>query len=371
MALKRIGDFDSPTYVTGAPGFPHLLFVVQRDGRIALMRHGRRLPRPFLDISARVNGGALERGLLGLAFPPDYRRSRHLYVQYTNSAGDVQIDEYRRARPEFAPASSRRPLITVAQPPGYPNHNGGQLQFRGRFLYSGIGDGADPGDVFNHAQDLGSLRGKILRVNPRPSPGGRPYRVPRSNPFVGRPGRDEIFSYGLRNPFRFSFERRPRSGDRILIADVGQNRFEELDYLPLSAARGANFGWDAFEGSEPYACGALCPNAGTPDPGRTVAPVFTQPHADGNCAIIGGYVIHDPALPRLRGRYLHGDYCSGRIGALGLRRGAAGNDRNLAAVKLRPGRLGFAALTSFGLGPGRRLYVASENGPVYRLVPSP
>jgi glucose/arabinose dehydrogenase len=204
--MKKIASFDDPTYVTGAPGFPRLLFVTQRAGQIMVVKDGRKHPRPFLDISSRVNESASEQGLLGLAFPPDYRKSGRFYVQYTDDRDDLQIDEYRRSAPTFARASSRRVVLTAPEPEGYTNHNGGQLLFRGKLLYSGIGDGMDPGDLFNYAQSLDNLRGKIIRINPRRTPGGNPYGVPRTNPFVGRPGRDEIYSYGLRNPYRFSFQ---------------------------------------------------------------------------------------------------------------------------------------------------------------------
>ncbi len=328
--MRKVASFQDPTYVTGAPGFPRLLFVTQRAGKVMVVERGRKRSKPFLDISARVNTARSEQGLLGLAFPPDYRRSGRFYVQYTDRNDDLQIDEYRRSSATFARASSRRAVLKAPEPEGYTNHNGGQLLFRGQLLYSGIGDGMDPGDLFNYAQSLDNLRGKIIRINPRPSPGGRPYGVPRSNPFVGRPGRDEIYSYGLRNPYRFSFQDMKGAPDRLLIGDVGENRFEEIDYENVLWAWGGNFGWDAFEGDDPYdaggPCGIFCPNGDTPDPGNTLKPILTYPHGP-RCAVIGGYVVRDPALKQLHGRYLYSDYCGGRIRSFKPRLSGAVDDR--------------------------------------------
>jgi glucose/arabinose dehydrogenase len=370
--MKKVASFDDPTYVTGAPGFPNLLFVSQRAGQVMVVEKRKKQTRPFLDISARVNEGRIEQGLLGLAFPPDYRKSGRFYVQYTDANDDLQIDEFRRSSPTFAPASSRRAVLTAPEPDGYTNHNGGQLLFRGNLLYSGIGDGMDPGDLFNYAQSLDNLRGKIIRINPRPTKGGRPYGVPRTNPFVGRPGRDEIYSYGLRNPFRFSFQEVKGAPDRLVVGDVGENRFEEIDYEDLRWAWGGNFGWDAFEGDSPYdsagPCGIFCPNGDTPDPGNTLKPVLTYPHGP-RCAVIGGYVVRDPALNRLFGRYLYSDYCGGRIRSFEPRLSGAVDDRPT-GLRIPPGRFG-GLMTSFGEDTFHHIYAATTNGPVYRLAPPP
>jgi glucose/arabinose dehydrogenase len=266
LALKPIGNFDEPTYVTGAPGFPTLLFVVEQEGEIAVLRKGQRLGHPFLDIRGLVGAGG-ERGLLSVAFPPDYRQSGRLYVYYTDRAGNIRVDEFRRRSSTRASIGSRRPVIEIAHPVN-SNHNGGQLQFFGDLLYFGTGDGGSSGDPPNNAQNKESLLGKLLRIDPRPSD-DRPYSVPSDNPFVGKAGRDEIYSYGLRNPFRFSFETTKSGQARIAIGDVGQNRFEELDYTTVAGAAGANFGWDAFEGYHPYEE----ENSGTADPGGTVKPI--------------------------------------------------------------------------------------------------
>lgn len=355
LALKRVGSFDEPTYVTGAPGFPTLLFAVEQEGRIAVVRKGKPLSHPFLDIRGLVGAGG-ERGLLSVAFPPDYRQSGRLYVYYTDNAGNIRVDEFRRKSPTRASFGSRRPVIEIAHPVN-SNHNGGQLQFLGDLLYFGTGDGGSSGDPPNNAQNKESLLGKLLRIDPRPS-GGRPYSVPADNPFVGKPGRDEIYSYGLRNPFRFSFDTTSAAQPRIAIGDVGQNRFEELDYTTVAGAAGANFGWDAFEGFHPYEE----ENSGTPDPGGTVKPIMAYSHDrdGGSCTIIGGYVVGPGGPAPLRGRYLYADYCSGVIRSLVPHFHRAGDDRRTGLELSSP--------TSFGEDTRGRIYVCSQQGQVFRLV---
>jgi glucose/arabinose dehydrogenase len=350
VALKKIGSFDAPVYVTGAPGFPQLLFVVEQPGRIAVLKNGHRLRKPFLDIRGDVSYGG-ERGLLSVAFPPDYASSGRFYVYYTDTDGNIRIDEFHRATPTGAAMGTRRQVIDIPHPVN-SNHNGGQLQFHGNLLYFGTGDGGSGGDPPNNAQSKDVLLGKLLRIDPRPS-GGKPYTVPTDNPFVGKPGRDEIYSYGLRNPFRFSFD-----GSRIAIGDVGQNRFEELDYTTVAAANGANFGWDAWEGFSRY----TEENSGTPDPGGTVKPIFAYSHnRGGSCSIVGGYVIRDPRLQSLRGRYLYADLCEGQLRTLVPHLKRAGDDRKLG--------LHIASPSSFGEDDQHRVYAVSLEGPVYRLVP--
>jgi glucose/arabinose dehydrogenase len=350
VGLKQIGSFDAPVYVTGAPGFPQLLFVVEQPGRILALQGGKR--RTFLDMRGLVSYGG-EEGLLSVAFPPDYARSKRFYVYYTDNAGNIRVDEFRRRTATRASFSSRRPVIEVPHPVN-SNHNGGQLQFLGNLLYLATGDGGAGGDPPNNAQNKEVLLGKLLRIDPRAA-GGRPYSVPSSNPFVGRAGRDEIYSYGLRNPFRFSFDT-AHGQPRIAIGDVGQDRFEELDYLTVGRARGANFGWDAFEGFGKY-------GGGTADPGGTVKPIFAygRGRGGGSCTIIGGYVVRDPRLAGLRGRYVYADLCEGQLRSLvpGLKR--ARGDRKLGLRVESP--------SSFGEDQRRRLYVTSLEGPVYRLVP--
>jgi glucose/arabinose dehydrogenase len=354
LALKRVGSFQQPVYVTGAAGFPKLLFVVEQQGRVIVLRGGRRASRPFLDIRDLVSFEG-ERGLLSIAFPPDYRRSRRFYVYYTDRDGSIRIDEFRRRGPLRAARGSRRAVIRIPHAEN-SNHNGGQVQFLGNLLYFGTGDGGSGGDPPDNAQNLGSLLGKLLRIDPRPSR-GRPYAVPASNPFVGRPGRDEIYSYGLRNPFRFSFDTVSAGQPRIAIGDVGQNRFEEIDYATVGRARGANFGWDALEGNSPY----TEDNGDTPDPGGTVRPILAYSHGrGGSCSVIGGYVVAKRSLRSLYKRYVYADLCEGELRSLVPHLRRAGHDRRLGLAVDNP--------TSFGEDRRHNLYVATLAGPVYRLV---
>jgi glucose/arabinose dehydrogenase len=356
VALKKVGSFDHPVYVTGAPGFPQLLFIVEQPGRISVLRGGHHLRKPFLDIRDEVSYGG-ERGLLSVAFPADYTQSRRFYVYYTDPTGNIRIDEFKRASATRAAVGSRRKVIVIPHPVN-ANHNGGQLQFLGNLLYFGTGDGGSGGDPPNNAQNKEVLLGKLLRIDPRPA-AGKPYTVPASNPFVGKPGRDEIYSYGLRNPFRFSFDTTNAKQPRLAIGDVGQNRYEELDYTTVGAADGANFGWDAFEGFHPYED----ENSGTPDPSGTTKPIFVYSHSrgGGSCSIIGGYVVRDPHLKGLRGRYLYADLCEGQLRSLVPQLKRASGDRKLG--------LQVASPSSFGEDDRHHLYVASLEGPVYRLVP--
>jgi glucose/arabinose dehydrogenase len=352
VALKKIGSFKAPVYITGAPGFPKLLFVVEQEGKIAVLKSGHRTGT-FLDIRDLVEYSG-ERGLLSVAFPPDYAQSKRFYVYYTDSEGSIQVDEFRRSSATRAAKGSRRPVITIPHPVN-ANHNGGQLQFLGNYLYFATGDGGSGGDPPNNAQNKDVLLGKLLRIDPRAA-SDKPYSVPASNPFVGKPGRDEIYSYGLRNPFRFSFDR-SHGQPRIAIGDVGQNQFEELDYTTVSRADGANFGWDAFEGFSQY----TDESSGTPDPGGTVKPIFAYPHSrGGSCSIIGGYVVRDRRLAGLRGRYVYADLCEGQLRSLVPHLKRASGDRKLGLQVQSP--------SSFGEDQQHRLYVTSPEGPVYRLV---
>jgi glucose/arabinose dehydrogenase len=339
VALKRIGNFDSPVYIAGAPGFPELLFVVEQAGRVRVLRGGKRMPGAFLDVRGLVSFEG-ERGLLSIAFPPDYRQSRRFYVYYTDREGDIRVDEFKRKSATRAARGSRRALVEIPHQTN-SNHNGGQLQFLGDLLYFGTGDGGSGGDPPNNAQNRKSQLGKLLRIDPRRA-GARP----------------EVYSYGLRNPFRFSFDTVTARQPRIVIADVGQNRFEEIDYTTVAAARGANFGWDALEGFAPY----QDESSGTPDPGGTVKPIFAYPHSrGGSCTIIGGYVVRDRHLPSLYKRYVYADLCEGKLRSLVPHLTRASEDRKLGLSVSTP--------SSFGEDTHGRVYVASLDGPVFRIVP--
>ena len=351
VRLARVGSFDTPVYVTSPPADRGRLFVVEQSGRIMVVRGGRKLARPFLDIRRLVTAGG-EQGLLSVAFAPDYARSGRFYVYYTARDGDQRIVEYRRASADRADAGSAR--LVLEMPDEESNHNGGLLLFGpDDLLYVGTGDGGGGGDQHGrrgNGQDLGSLLGKILRIDPRPS-GSRPYRVPASNPFAGRSGaRGEIYSYGLRNPWRFSFDRRTGA---LAIGDVGQNEVEEIDFVRRGKGAGANFGWRPFEGRRRY-------RDGEPAPGH-VPPVIERTHDDGWCSITGGVVVRDRALGGLYGRYLFGDVCKPRIYSARL---ASPRARGLRTTSLR-----VPSVVSFGEDARGRVYAVSHQGAVYRLAP--
>jgi glucose/arabinose dehydrogenase len=354
IAKHKIGNFDMPVYATSAPGYKKLLFVVGQRGTVSVVKGRKKLHRPFLNISSLVGFDGAERGLLSIAFPPDYKASGRFYVDYTDQQGDIDVVEYQRRSPTRANAGSARLVLQIDHREN-ANHNGGQLQFLGNLLYISTGDGGSEGDPPNNAQNINSLLGKILRIDPVAS-GGQAYTVPSDNPFVGKPGRDEIFAYGFRNPWRFSFDN-GRGGPYIAIGDVGQDRFEEVDYTTVAAANGANFGWDALEGFGPY----TGENNGTPDPGGTTKPIHVySTHAHGGCAIIGGVIVRDPTLGKLRGRYLYGDFCNGRLRSLVPKLGGAKHDRAAG--------LDVPDLSAISEGSGHRVYLSSLDGPVYRLV---
>jgi Glucose / Sorbosone dehydrogenase len=343
--LQPVGTFDSPVYVTSHPDDPNQLFVVEQGGEIELVTPAG--TDVFLTVPNVSSGG--EHGLFSVAFPPDYAATGLLYVYYTGNDGDLHIDEFTASSGPVDPAT-RREVLHIPHPT-FTNHNGGQLQFGpDGYLYAGTGDGGGGGDPDENAQNLNSLLGKLLRIDPRPS-GTSPYTIPADNPFVGTAGRDEIWAYGFRNPWRFSFDR--TTGD-LLVGDVGQGTWEEVDYAPASAGagRGVNFGWDCREGAhdfEPAGC-----------TGPFTDPIFEYSHTGGACSITGGYVSRDPAVPELAGRYLYADLCLGEIRSLTPGFPAA-DDRSEGLTVFQP--------SSFGEDSCGRLYVASlGDGTVFRLA---
>jgi glucose/arabinose dehydrogenase len=350
VRLKKVGSFDSPVYVTSPPKDNRRLFVVEQGGKIIVVKNGKPLGTPFLDVSDKITSGS-EQGLLSIAFPPDYAASGLFYIFYTDTDGDEAVVEYKRKSDDVADPGSARRLMKVADPE--TNHNGGLLLFGpDDHLYIGIGDGGGAGDQHGargNGQNLGTLLGKILRIDPKAS-GARPYTIPSDNPFVNRSGaKGEIYSYGLRNPWRFSFDR--ANGD-LTIGDVGQNEVEEIDFVRKGKGRGANFGWRPFEGNDRFAPGESAPGA--------IKPVITERHSDGNCSITGGVVIRDPALKAWRGRYVFGDFCRGVIQTAVL---SGGKARNKTDRKLK-----VPQLSSFGEDARGRVYATSLDGPVYRFV---
>src|SRR4051794_8640836 len=315
---RRIGTFVSPTYLTAPPGDKRRLFVVEQAGTIREVRDGRKLAEPFLDIRNQVLAGG-ERGLLSMAFAPDYAQSGRFYVYYTGRDGDIHIEEF----------PTRRELVRIEHST-YPNHNGGQLQFgTDRRLYAGTGDGGGGGDPFRNAQNPKRLLGKILR-----------FDAARRKP--------QVFAIGFRNPWRFSFDR--ATGD-VVIADVGEHSYEEVDFVKHDTLQGKNFGWSKYEGFHPYYGGSVS---------NYVKPVIERAHSQGYCSITGGYIVRDRSLKSLYGRYVYGDYCQPQLRWAKLRAGRATAGGTIG--------LRVPSLTSFGEDARGRVYALSQVGPVYRLV---
>ena len=351
VRLKIVASgLSDPVYLTAPPGDTHRLFVVDKTGTIGVIRDGTLLSTPFLGIHSLVSTGG-EQGLLSMAFDPRYASNGRFYIFYTNTAGNIRVVRYTvGANPDVANASSRTVLWSVSHS-AHPNHNGGQLQFGpdGR-LYIGIGDGGSEGDPNGNGQSLDTLLGKMLRIAPTPD-GAAPYTVPRDNPFVGRSGvRPEIWASGLRNPWRYSFDR--ATGD-LWIGDVGQDSWEEIDRQPAGAPGGRNYGWNRLEGTHPY--------SGTA-PTDAVPPVYEYPHATGGCAVTGGYVYRGSAIPDLVGGYVFGDFCLGRVQALRVRQG---QDPQVVDLGVSA-----SSLASFGQDDAGELYVLSLEGGVFKIVPA-
>ena len=353
--LEPVGTYASPVFVTSDPNDAARLFVVEQGGTIKLTTPGG--TTTFLDYTSQVLSGG-ERGLLSMAFAPDYATSGRFYVIYTRDApaddpllGDIQLDELTASGDSADPDTARH-VLTIDHSQ-FSNHNGGQLQFGpDARLYISTGDGGGSGDPLESGQDTDSLLGKILRIDPRQN-GSDPYSVPADNPFVGTAGADEIWSYGLRNPWRFSFD---RDTGALVIADVGQSAWEEIDYEPQSAGggRGDNFGWDCREGRHDFELDAGC--AGQ----VFTEPIFEYSHTGGNCSITGGYVVHDPGIPELAGRYVYADLCAGQVRSLIPGLPDAADDRSEGLSVTQP--------TTFGEDACGRVYVASLAGPVSRIV---
>ncbi len=352
---KRIANFSNPVYVHGPKGANGLIFVVEQRGVIRMIKDGRKLRGKFLDIRKRVLSGG-ERGLLSVAFAPSYAKNRRFYVFYTAGSGDLVVEEYRARRkdPRDAKEKSARRVISVRHRDA-ANHNGGQLQFGpDKKLYISTGDGGGGGDPADNAQNRSSLLGKILRITPRKRR-GNPYTVPNDNPFKDGAGRKEVYSFGLRNPYRFSFDSNRR---RIVIGDVGQDAREEVDYEKLGKAKGANFGWDAFEGKIRFNS-----QDASPAPKKHERPIHDYSHSGGNCSITGGYVVRDRRIPSLFGRYIYADFCAGQIRTLIPRVKGAKRDRSAKLGAL-------SGISSFGEDSRGRIYFARLGGGVYKIRPN-
>ena len=344
LDVSKVGEFDAPVYVAQAPGANDLLFIVEQPGTIRVSRDGNTVNRPFLDIRNRVLYGG-EQGLLSVAFDPGYANNRRFYVYYVNRAGNIEVDGFRSSKGNATKAKARsREKVIVVSHPIQSNHNGGQLQFGpDGHLYMGTGDGGSGGDPEGNAQNKKSLLGKLLRIDPRKNGG---YSIPESNPF------GEVYALGLRNPYRFSFD--SRNGD-IYIGDVGQENWEEIDRANQGGLRGANFGWDIFEGDHEFEGG------GTPRKYRPPIFEFSSGNGSDNCSVTGGYVVRDPGLPALEGRYLYSDYCNSVLRSFDPSNPRQ-SDQSTGLIP-PPG-----AVSGFGEGLDGQIYVASLSGPVYRLV---
>ncbi len=355
LVLQRLAaGLRNPVDVQAPPGDRARLFVVEQAGRIRGLRDGALREPPFLDLAARISAGG-ERGLLGLAFHPGYASNRRFFVNYTDPAGDTVIAEFRTsADPDLADAQSERVLLRVDQP--FSNHNGGGLAFGpdGK-LYLGLGDGGSGGDPLGNGQSLDTLLGKLLRID---VDAGAPYALPSDNPFANRPGaRGEIWAFGLRNPWRFAFDR--LTGD-LYVGDVGQGRREEIDVGLATRRGGENYGWNVSEGNLCFA-----PSSGCDTRGQTL-PVLEYDHSQG-CSVTGGVVYRGCRMPGLQGTYFYGDFCTGFVRSFRLEAGRAVDARDWTAGLGG----GLSQVSAFGVDADGEVLVLDYDGELYRLAPAP
>ena len=349
--VQIASGINAPTDIENAGDGSGRLFFVQQDGQIRLFRNGALTAQPFLDIRSKTHASG-EQGLLGLAFPPGFAQRQKFFVDYTDLSGDTVIAQYSvSANPDQADVSSEIVLLHINQP--FPNHNGGRLQFGpDGYLYIGMGDGGSGGDPLGNGQNLGTLLAKLLRIDVLSAPGT--VKIPPNNPFVNQPGaRPEIWAYGLRNPWRFSFD--PATND-LWIADVGQDRYEEVDFQPASSHGGENYGWNVMEALHCYSPASGCNMQGI------TLPIAEYSHANGTCSITGGFVYRGRTSPGMRGIYLYADYCTGQIWGIDREGTQFVNSPLLSA--------GFN-ITTFGVDEAGEIYVANaSNGAIYHVVGS-
>jgi glucose/arabinose dehydrogenase len=341
-------NLEQPIGISNAGDGSNRLFVIEQKGIIRVLKNRLPLANPFLDITDRVGSNGSERGLLGLAFHPGFTKSGLFYVNYTDKSGNTVIASFAVTGkdPNQADPNSEKRLLHVQQP--YPNHNGGEMTFGpDGYLYIGLGDGGSGGDPYGNGQSLNTFLGKILRID---VDHGQPYAIPPDNPFANGGGKPEIWAYGLRNPWRFSFDR--QTGD-LYIGDVGQDLWEEIDFLPAGSPGGSNFGWNYFEGTHPYS------NQRPPAGNVLVNPVAEYGHDQG-CSVTGGVVYRGQALPEWQGIYLYGDYCSGWV--RGLYRSAQGDWLTTQLFE------NLGPITSFGEDESGEVYLALHSGSVLQLV---
>ncbi|MEO8393936.1 MAG: PQQ-dependent sugar dehydrogenase, partial [Chloroflexota bacterium] len=343
-----VSGFDRPIYITGSGDGSNRLFINEQGGKIWIIKDGQKSAAPFLDVSKLLSGEVFsgnysERGLLGLAFSPDYKSNGFFFINYSDVNGDTVIARYKVSadNPDVADPSSAVTILTQKQP--YANHNGGQLAFGpDGYLYIAFGDGGSGGDPQNRAQNLGTWLGKILRIDVS----GDSYSVPADNPFVSTDGAlPEIWAYGVRNPWRFSFDK--QTGD-LYIGDVGQNQWEEVDFQPAGDKGGENYGWNIYEGNHPY--------SGAAAPANMTLPVAEYSHSEG-IAVTSGYVYRGTKLPGLVGTYFYGDYGTGTIWS--LYRDASGQWQSNYFLK----NSGYT-ISSFGQGDDGEVYIANYTGTI-------
>ena len=348
-----------PVYITSARDGTDREFIVEQGGRVLIRKGGVVLPTPLLDITHLVTKSG-EQGLLGLAFHPAFERNRRFYVNYTNRDGDTIVRRYLTSatNPDRAESGTAKTIIKIAQP--YANHNGGMLAFGpGGYLFIGMGDGGGSDDPGNRAQNAGSLLGKMLRIDVNGTTSAHNYRIPSSNPYVGRTGRDEIWQSGLRNPWRFSFD---RASGTMWIGDVGQSGYEEIDravHTDTGSGRGYNWGWRVMEGRHCYIPSSGCSTAGK----RLPLTEYTQA-SNGRCAVTGGYVYRGSRIPALAGYYVFGDFCSGEIWA--IRSGASYPPTRITLAGPDSGR----RISSFGESATGELYVVDLGGTISMIEPA-
>ncbi|MGX1914735.1 PQQ-dependent sugar dehydrogenase [Streptomyces phaeochromogenes] len=340
VALKEVAKAQNP--IAGAAGPGGTVWIAERAGTVRVL-DDKGLGEPVLDISGDTTTDG-ERGLLGIAFD---KRFAHFYISYTNLQGTSTVDEFAVRHGKIRP-NTRRTVITQTQP--YANHNGGDIRFGpDGYLYIALGDGGSGGDPHGNGQNLDTLLGKMLRIDPQ---GGKPYAIPRDNPFVNDPNaKDEIWAYGLRNPWRFSFD--ARTGD-LLIGDVGQNDWEEIDWAPAKSRGGENYGWSQMEGTHPFRGGT--------EPANHVPPVHEYDRTGLGCSVTGGYVYRGRAIPALKGQYVFSDYCDGTLRTLRMKNGKVTGESDLG--------VNGGEVISFVQGGDGELYVLAIGGSVSRIDPA-
>jgi glucose/arabinose dehydrogenase len=347
--IEVASGLSSPDYLT-SPANDSRLFVVEQAGRIRIIKNGQVLAQPFLDIVSRVSSGG-ERGLLSVAFHPSYAANGFFYVNFTDLAGNTRVERFKvSSNPDVGDASSSKLILGVTQP--FANHNGGLNLFGpDGMLYIGLGDGGSGGDPQGNGQRTNTLLGKILRID---VDNGDPYSIPSGNPFANQSGaRPEIWAYGLRNPWRFSFD---RTAGLLFVADVGQGSLEEIDVVPTTRA-GVNYGWNIMEGSSCFGSGS-CSTAGLEPP------VIEYNHSGGACSVTGGYAYRGSAIPELAGHYFYSDYCAGFLRSFLYSNGAATDQRTWDV-----GTIG--SVTSFGEDAAGEMYIVVQQGRVYRIGRGP